>query len=71
MIGFGRNGHDYVLHNPDTGQQLIIKREELKDIGRIILIELNVVSAKLNTGIELFDTDSKLKILSRHGKNFD
>ena len=61
MINFGRDGTTYVILDVAAGMQIRLDREELKELSRFFLVELNIVDALISDGRNLLDFDSKFR----------
>lgn len=73
MITIGKNGQDFVIIDHDQGRSFYFNRGEAKAICRLIMLELNIVSATLNDGrkIEDLDLEFKREAERRHALNPD
>lgn len=61
MIGIGREGQEWIIIDHRQGIQVRMNKTEIKELCRVLLIDLNIIDAVLNDGRFIFDIDREFK----------
>lgn len=60
-IIFSRFNQNYQIIEINTGKRIELSRDEVKDLARLLILELNVINCELNDGRKVYDIDSKFR----------